>query len=143
MDPRAGQEPVNALGVVLGVGLALLVLVLFGYTFVRWYQRGQCWRRPNFVFNLYHTCCVSLAGPAWPWAALHGARGRLPSPCRGTGSASPCLRRGKRALPYPRLPQHSSSREKPPSPRIAMAQRHPSPGDRLTGCPGDLGPGCW
>ncbi|PKU28077.1 hypothetical protein llap_21619 [Limosa lapponica baueri] len=49
------QEPVNALGIVLGVGLALLILVLFGYAFVRWYQRGQCWCRPNFVFNLYHT----------------------------------------------------------------------------------------
>ncbi|XP_072740760.1 small integral membrane protein 35 [Ciconia boyciana] len=51
-----GQEPINALGVVLGVGLALLILVLFGYTFVRWYQSGRCWRQPNFVFNLYHTC---------------------------------------------------------------------------------------
>jgi len=40
-----GQEPISTLGVVLAVGLALLILVLFGYTFVRWYQRGQCWRR--------------------------------------------------------------------------------------------------
>lgn len=40
-----GQEHINTLGIVLGVGLALLILVLFGYTFVRWYQRGQCWRR--------------------------------------------------------------------------------------------------
>ncbi|XP_054659115.1 small integral membrane protein 35 [Grus americana] len=43
MDPRAGQESTNALGVVLGVGLALLILVLFGYTCIRWYQRGRCW----------------------------------------------------------------------------------------------------
>ncbi|XP_054078945.1 small integral membrane protein 35 isoform X2 [Rissa tridactyla] len=56
MDPRARQEHINMVGIVLGVGLALLILVLFGYTFVRWYQRGQCWCRPNFVFNLYHTC---------------------------------------------------------------------------------------
>ncbi|XP_075579526.1 small integral membrane protein 35 [Pelecanus crispus] len=55
MDPRAGHEPINALGVVLGVGLTLLILVLFGYAFVRWYQRGQCWRRPDFIFNLYHS----------------------------------------------------------------------------------------
>ncbi|XP_074707119.1 small integral membrane protein 35 isoform X4 [Strix uralensis] len=55
MDPRAGQQPINMLGVILGVGLALLILVLFSYAFVRWYQRGQCWRRPDFVFNLYHT----------------------------------------------------------------------------------------
>ncbi|NXP14451.1 SIM35 protein, partial [Thinocorus orbignyianus] len=50
-----GQEPINVLGIILGVGLALLILVLFGYTFIRWYQRGQRWRRPNFIFNLYHT----------------------------------------------------------------------------------------
>ncbi|NXI92085.1 SIM35 protein, partial [Psophia crepitans] len=51
-----GQGSINALGVVLGVGLALLILVLFGYAIIRWYQRGQCWCRPDFVFNLYHTC---------------------------------------------------------------------------------------
>ncbi|NXW44275.1 SIM35 protein, partial [Nyctiprogne leucopyga] len=49
-----GQEPIHVLGIILGVGLALLILVLFGYALVRWYQRG--WHRPDFVFNLYHTC---------------------------------------------------------------------------------------
>ncbi|XP_071625237.1 small integral membrane protein 35 [Heliangelus exortis] len=56
MDPQAGKESLHALGIVVGVGLVLLVLVLFGYAFVRWYQRGWCWHRPDFVFNLYHTC---------------------------------------------------------------------------------------
>lgn len=40
-----GQEPMKVLGVTLGVGLALLILVGFGYTFIRWCQRGQCWCR--------------------------------------------------------------------------------------------------
>ncbi|XP_075028756.1 small integral membrane protein 35 [Calonectris borealis] len=74
MDPRAGQEPINALGVVLGVGLALLILVLFGYTFIRWYQR----HRPDFVFNLYHTCglgsvAVELVPPFSISGSLSGA----------------------------------------------------------------------
>ncbi|XP_042656447.1 small integral membrane protein 35 [Tyto alba] len=56
MDPQAGQEPIEVLRVVLGLGLALLTLMLLGYAIVRWYQRGQCWRRPDFVFNLYHSC---------------------------------------------------------------------------------------
>ncbi|XP_074707116.1 small integral membrane protein 35 isoform X2 [Strix uralensis] len=106
------------LGVILGVGLALLILVLFSYAFVRWYQRGQCWRRPDFVFNLYHTRCISLAGPAWPWALRAGAQGWLPSPRWCMGAASPCLRWRKRELPYPRPPQHVSWRQKPPSPRL-------------------------
>lgn len=41
----AGQEPINVLRVVLGVGLGLLILGLFGYAFVRWYQRSRCWHR--------------------------------------------------------------------------------------------------
>ncbi|XP_074415627.1 small integral membrane protein 35 isoform X2 [Zonotrichia albicollis] len=53
MDLHTGQEPVRVLGVVLGIGLALLVLASFGYTFIRWYRRGQCQRRPDFVFSLY------------------------------------------------------------------------------------------
>ncbi|KAM6998613.1 small integral membrane protein 35 [Passerculus sandwichensis] len=44
MDPRTGQEPVRVLGVVLGIGLALLILASFGYTFIRWYRRGHCQR---------------------------------------------------------------------------------------------------
>lgn len=40
-----GQEPMKVLGATLGVGLALLILVGFGYTFIRWYQRGWCWCR--------------------------------------------------------------------------------------------------
>ncbi|XP_066837166.1 small integral membrane protein 35 isoform X2 [Anser cygnoides] len=56
MDPGAGQEPISVLGLILGLGLALLILVLFGYAFVRCYQQGRCWRRPDFVFNLYHSC---------------------------------------------------------------------------------------
>ncbi|XP_064896284.1 small integral membrane protein 35 isoform X1 [Columba livia] len=61
MDHGTGQEPIKGLGLVLGVGLALLILVLLSYTIVRWYRRGQCWRRPNFVFNLYHNRCLGLA----------------------------------------------------------------------------------
>lgn len=41
----AGQEPISVLGLILGLGLALLILVLFGYAFVRCYQQGRCWRR--------------------------------------------------------------------------------------------------
>lgn len=29
----------------MGIGLALLILASFGYTFIRWYRRGQCQRR--------------------------------------------------------------------------------------------------
>ncbi|NXR00635.1 SIM35 protein, partial [Sagittarius serpentarius] len=69
-----GREPINALGVVLGVGLALLILVLFGYICIRWYQRGQCWRRPDFVFNLYHTCGLeSVAVELVPLFSISGA----------------------------------------------------------------------
>ncbi|XP_068772943.1 small integral membrane protein 35 [Struthio camelus] len=42
------------LGLAVGLGLALLILVLLVYASVRWYRRGQCWHRPDFVFNLYH-----------------------------------------------------------------------------------------
>ncbi|XP_061334161.1 small integral membrane protein 35 [Pezoporus flaviventris] len=66
MDQQVGQEPMKVLGVILGVGLALLILVGFGYNFIRWYQRGQCWCRPDFIFNLYHTCgsvAVELVPP--------------------------------------------------------------------------------
>ncbi|XP_074972414.1 small integral membrane protein 35 [Phalacrocorax aristotelis] len=78
MDPWAGQEPINVLGVVLGVGLALLIVVLFGYTFIRWYQNSQCWRRPDFVFNLHHTCglgsvAVELVPPFSISGSLSGA----------------------------------------------------------------------
>ncbi|XP_030088546.1 small integral membrane protein 35 isoform X1 [Serinus canaria] len=45
MDPRTGQEPVKVVGVVLGIGLALLILASFSYTFIRWYRRGHCQRR--------------------------------------------------------------------------------------------------
>ncbi|XP_066420544.1 small integral membrane protein 35-like [Molothrus aeneus] len=55
MDPRTGQEPVRVIGVVLGIGLALLILASFGYTFIRWYRRGHCQRWPDFVFSLYHS----------------------------------------------------------------------------------------
>ncbi|RLV93750.1 hypothetical protein DV515_00013356 [Chloebia gouldiae] len=55
MDPPTGQEPSKVIGVVLGVGLALLVLASFGYTFIRWYRRGRCQRRPDFVFSFYRS----------------------------------------------------------------------------------------
>ncbi|XP_040472265.1 small integral membrane protein 35 [Falco naumanni] len=70
------QEPINVLGIVLGVGLALLILVLFGYTLVRWYKRSQCWHRPDFVFNLYHTRglgSVELVPPFSISGSLSGA----------------------------------------------------------------------
>ncbi|XP_042635955.1 small integral membrane protein 35 [Catharus ustulatus] len=50
-----GQEPIKVIGVVLGIGLALLILASFGYTFIRWYRRGYSRRRPDFVFNFYHS----------------------------------------------------------------------------------------
>lgn len=40
-----GQEPIKVIGVVLGIGLALLILASFGYTFIRWYRRGHSRRR--------------------------------------------------------------------------------------------------
>ncbi|XP_072774215.1 small integral membrane protein 35 [Taeniopygia guttata] len=55
MDPLTGQEPSKVIGVVLGIGLALLLLASFGYTFIRWYRRGRCQRRPDFVFSFYHS----------------------------------------------------------------------------------------
>ncbi|XP_068274307.1 small integral membrane protein 35 [Nyctibius grandis] len=78
MDPRAGQEPINVLGIILGVGLALLLLVLLGCALVRWYQRGQGWRRPGFIFNLYHVCglgsvAVELVPPVSISGSLSGA----------------------------------------------------------------------
>lgn len=33
------------IGVVLGIGLALLILASFGYTFIRWYRRDHARRR--------------------------------------------------------------------------------------------------
>ncbi|CAM2107789.1 unnamed protein product [Caretta caretta] len=44
-------EPISILGLILGIGLALLLLGIFGYTVLKWYLRGP---GPNFVFNLYH-----------------------------------------------------------------------------------------
>ncbi|XP_064253821.1 small integral membrane protein 35 isoform X1 [Passer domesticus] len=69
MDPRAGQEPLKVIGVVLGIGLALLFLASFGYTFIRCLpltakQRGaltplpplpRASPGPDFVFSLYHS----------------------------------------------------------------------------------------
>ncbi|XP_053943154.1 small integral membrane protein 35 isoform X2 [Cuculus canorus] len=80
MDPRAEQEPINVLGVVLGVGLALLTLVFLGYAIVRWYQKGQCWRRPDFVFSLYHTCGLgSVAVELVPPFTISGSLSRAGS----------------------------------------------------------------
>lgn len=39
-----GQESFSVLGTALAAGLGLLILLLLGYTFVRWCQRGQCCR---------------------------------------------------------------------------------------------------
>ncbi|KAH1175532.1 small integral membrane protein 35 [Mauremys mutica] len=50
----AGTEPISILGLILGIGLALLLLGILGYTILKWYLRGPGWHRPNFVFNLYH-----------------------------------------------------------------------------------------
>ncbi|XP_033375609.1 small integral membrane protein 35 [Parus major] len=55
MDPPTGQEPIKVIGVVLGIGLALMILASFGYSCIRWYRRGHSRRRPDFVFNLYHS----------------------------------------------------------------------------------------
>ncbi|XP_034610576.1 small integral membrane protein 35 isoform X1 [Trachemys scripta elegans] len=54
MDPKPGTEPISILGLILGIGLALLLLGILGYTILKWYLRGPAWHRPNFVFNLYH-----------------------------------------------------------------------------------------
>ncbi|XP_065425234.1 small integral membrane protein 35 isoform X2 [Chrysemys picta bellii] len=53
-DWRSGTEPISILGLILGIGLALLLLGVLGYTILKWYLRGPAWHRPNFVFNLYH-----------------------------------------------------------------------------------------
>ncbi|XP_066190742.1 small integral membrane protein 35 [Sylvia atricapilla] len=50
-----GQESIKVIWVVLGIGLALLILASFSYTFIRWYRRGHARRRPDFVFSLYHS----------------------------------------------------------------------------------------
>ncbi|XP_075765447.1 small integral membrane protein 35 [Pelodiscus sinensis] len=50
----AGVEPISILGLILGIGLALLLLGTLGYSLIKWYLRGAGWHRPNFVFNLYH-----------------------------------------------------------------------------------------
>ncbi|XP_064029236.1 small integral membrane protein 35 [Pogoniulus pusillus] len=78
MDPRAGQESFSVLGTALAAGLGLLILLLLGYTFVRWCQRGQCCRDPDFVFSLYHTrglgaVAVELVPPFSISGALSGA----------------------------------------------------------------------
>ncbi|XP_060228968.1 small integral membrane protein 35 isoform X2 [Meriones unguiculatus] len=48
-----GEDSVSTLGMILGVGLSLLLVSIFGYSLAKWYQRGYCWDGPNFVFNLY------------------------------------------------------------------------------------------
>ncbi|KAL8173474.1 UNVERIFIED_CONTAM: hypothetical protein K2H54_002295 [Gekko kuhli] len=48
------REPVSILGLILGVSLSLLLLGILGYALAKWYQEGQLWHRPHFVFNLYH-----------------------------------------------------------------------------------------
>ncbi|XP_057238528.1 small integral membrane protein 35 [Malurus melanocephalus] len=55
MDTRTGHDPIRVFGVAVGIGLALLILASFGYTFIRWYRWGCSRRRPDFVFNLYHS----------------------------------------------------------------------------------------
>ncbi|KAK2099545.1 hypothetical protein P7K49_020893 [Saguinus oedipus] len=52
--PRCrGEDSINTLGLILGVGLSLLLVSILGYSLAKWYQRGYCWEGPNFVFNLY------------------------------------------------------------------------------------------
>nr|XP_025970198.1 small integral membrane protein 35 isoform X1 [Dromaius novaehollandiae]XP_025970200.1 small integral membrane protein 35 isoform X1 [Dromaius novaehollandiae]XP_025970201.1 small integral membrane protein 35 isoform X1 [Dromaius novaehollandiae] len=75
----AGREPASTLGLIVGVGLALLLLVLLAYAFIRWYQTGRCWHRPDFVFNLYHirglrAVEVELAPPFTVSGSLSEAR---------------------------------------------------------------------
>ncbi|XP_026307380.1 small integral membrane protein 35 [Piliocolobus tephrosceles] len=48
-----GEDSINTLGLILGVGLLLLLVSILGYSLAKWYQRGYCWEGPNFVFNLY------------------------------------------------------------------------------------------
>ncbi|KAM6043444.1 small integral membrane protein 35 [Chlamydotis macqueenii] len=76
MEPRAGQEPISTLRVVLCVGLALLILALFGYAFVWWYQRGPCWHRPDFIFSLSHSWGLgSVAVELLPPFTISGSLG--------------------------------------------------------------------
>ncbi|XP_055478018.1 small integral membrane protein 35 [Psammomys obesus] len=52
-ESEDGEDSISTLGMILGVGLSLLLVSIFGYSLAKWYQRGYCWDGPNFVFNLY------------------------------------------------------------------------------------------
>lgn len=39
----AGEDSINSLGMILGVGLSLLLVSILGYSLAKWYQRGYCW----------------------------------------------------------------------------------------------------
>ncbi|XP_063273970.1 small integral membrane protein 35 isoform X2 [Prinia subflava] len=82
MDPQTGQEPIKVIGVVLGIGLALLVLASFGYTFIRWYRRGHS-RHPGWGQWHWSWCHRSASAARWAPRAVatspSTARGREPS----------------------------------------------------------------
>ncbi|XP_015153749.1 small integral membrane protein 35 isoform X6 [Gallus gallus] len=63
----SGQGLISVFGFILGIGLALLILIISGYAVFLCYQQGWCWCRPDFIFNLYHgrlrSVAVELAPP--------------------------------------------------------------------------------
>ncbi|XP_053308633.1 small integral membrane protein 35 [Spea bombifrons] len=45
---------VDALGVVLGSSLTVMIGATALYILIRWYQSGRCCQETSFVFNLYN-----------------------------------------------------------------------------------------
>ncbi|XP_063273971.1 small integral membrane protein 35 isoform X3 [Prinia subflava] len=91
MDPQTGQEPIKVIGVVLGIGLALLVLASFGYTFIRWYRRGHS-RHPGWGQWHWSWCHRSASAARWAPRAVatspSTARGREFSHCPSAATAA-------------------------------------------------------
>ncbi|KAE8592479.1 hypothetical protein XENTR_v10018769 [Xenopus tropicalis] len=44
----------DALGIVLGSSLTVMLGATALYILIRWYQSGRCWQESSFVFNLYN-----------------------------------------------------------------------------------------
>ncbi|OCT72462.1 small integral membrane protein 35-like [Xenopus laevis] len=44
----------DALGIVLGSSLTVMLSATALYILIRWYQSGRCWQEKSLVFNLYN-----------------------------------------------------------------------------------------